>query len=303
VDRTAGPEPRISVGDVAGTVTVAAPTQAPLDEAWRALTESARIEQWFGAVSGEPAPGARLRLDFGDGDFFDLEVQEVARPVLRWTWRFMGCAPRNDVEVGLAAGGDGRTVVTIRDSEPYRDREAALELGEGWRDFARRLQRHLATGERTRYPWRGEVDVPMEMPVGAATARQHLIPAAAEWLPLDGGRDLFSAGALILGDGDEWVAFEIEGVEPDGPGSVRFAARPEGYRVGTRCRIAIEPYGEGSVLSIRHVGFEELDAVEATARRLRERWAQAWLHAAWRARGIVDREPAPSSMEPARRRR
>lgn len=286
MDHTPGPEPEIRLGDD-DAVVVSVQVPASADEAWQAITRRERVALWLGSLTGELEPQASVRLDFGDGDFFDLDVVQVdpSSRRLRWSWRFMGCAPRDDIEIAVNAVGR-EAQVTVRDSQPQRGREASLELGEGWRDFTSRLQAHLRTGARTRYDWRSDVDVWIELPADAGTARRTLIPAAAAWLPLDGAADLFGADALVLGGPAESLA--IEGIEPAGPGSVRFIARPAGQQATTKCLIAIEPRGEEAVLAISQTGFGALDATDRQRRDWRERCARAWLAAARRARELLE---------------
>jgi uncharacterized protein YndB with AHSA1/START domain len=291
VAHTAGAEPSIALGDEAGTVVVAAQTPASRETVWRALSARPRIDQWFGALTGELAPGAHPRLDFGDGDFFDLEVEAVDEPVLRWAWRFMGCGPRDEIQLRVDRC-DGGTAVTVTDHEPDRERDEALALGEGWRDFTMRLQRYLATGERSRYDWRSDVDVWIELPLDAEAARRLVIGSAAEWLPLAAGAsNLITADALVLGDGELPAAFAILGVEGAGPASVRFELRPDGMAGSLPTRVAVVPRGDHAMLAIGQTGFRLLAADDATRRRIRERFAAAWLTAARRARELADRAP------------
>lgn len=277
------------VGDDATTVVVSAPVAAPAQDAWRALTNPDRVAMWFGELTDELKAGAAVSLQFGDGDFFDIEVSEVdaSRRRLRWTWRFMGCGVRQNIEFEVLPRPDATATVIVRDREPRRARTASLELGEGWRDFTSRLQRYLATAERTRYDWRDEIDVCIELPASADDASRILIAHAGDWLPLDHGENLFTADAIVLEDDHTagWLA--IEDVAPSGPRSVRFAARPDGLRRTTTCAISIEPLGSDAVLVINHRGFRELDAPDDRRRHCRMRCAQIWVDAAWRAHEIL----------------
>jgi uncharacterized protein YndB with AHSA1/START domain len=283
----------VRLGREPGAVVVVAPTRAPLDEVWRALTEPARVGQWLGTLTAELVPGGRARLDFGDGDFFDLDVEEVAKPVLRWDWRFMGCGPRDSVEVRVEARHDG-SVVTVSDREPHRSREDSLGLGEGWRDFTSRLQRHVATGAHSRYDWRSDVDVSIELPLEADAARRLVIGSAAEWLPLeDGAPNLIAADALVLDDGREPASFAIAGIESAGRASVRFALRPDGIDGSLTTGISVVARDGGVTLAISQTGFRDLPADDVTQRLLRERFAAAWLAAARRAGELAERTDHP----------
>ena len=278
------------LGDAEGTVVVSARVAASADDAWHAITRGDRLASWCGDLStSELAPGGVARLAFGDGDFFDLDVRDVdeAARRLHFRWCFLGCGVREDNEIEVVADGDSAATVIVRDSEPRRPREASLALGEGWRDFTSRLQGHLATGERTRYDWRGEVDVWIELPASADDASRTLIAAAGEWLPLDHGASLFHADALVLGDD----LLQLGDVAPAGPRAVRFAARPADMGGETSCEIRIQPLGEDTaVLGINHDGFRELDATDARQRQLREQCLEAWLAAATRARTVLAKQ-------------
>lgn len=273
----------MSLGPSPGSVVVVAPTAAAPAEAWRAVTDRRRVSQWLGTLSGDLAPGAHVRLDFGDGDFFDMEVEHVGWPSVRWDWRFMGTGPRDAVEL-LVDGRDGASVVTVTDREPRRDADEALSLGEGWRDFTARLQRHLATGKRTRYDWRSDVDVWIELPIDAGAARGVAIGQAAFWLPLEAGAaNLMEADSLVLDDGDEPSAFAISRITGTGVASVKFELQPEDIDGTLATSIAVAPRGDGSTLAVSQTGFRELPTDDAVQRRLRERFAAAWLAAVRRA--------------------
>ncbi|HEX8157840.1 MAG TPA: hypothetical protein VF526_10690, partial [Solirubrobacteraceae bacterium] len=286
----------IRLGADGERVEVRARVAASPDEAWCAMTARDRVERWLGTLSAELRRDAEgLRLDFGDGDFFEFEnvTLDASAHRLAFGWRFMGCAPRDAIELSVAPSGRG-AVVKASDAQPGRGRDASLALGSGWRDFLSRLQLHLATGQRTRYDWRSDVDVAIELPIPAARARGVLIPAAADWLVLEGGEDLFAARALRL-DGGGTSTLAIDGVEPAGNGSVRFNARPAGLRRPTTCEMAIEPRGDdgnATLLTIHQTGFRALDADDGVRRQWRSRCAIAWIAAARRARELADAEVA-----------
>jgi uncharacterized protein YndB with AHSA1/START domain len=264
---------------------------APPARAWQALTDAGELRRWFGVLRREPGPAGGLRLEFGDGDFFALQVEQVEHPELRWTWRFMGIGPVDQLEARVHDCGEG-SLVTVVDRRAGRSREEGVALGEGWSDFLSRLQRFLATGENARYAWRGEVEVWIELPVPAPIARRELILSAADWLPLPpGAANLLSAEALLLSDGVEPSSFPLHEIRGDGPGSVRFAVRLPHVEGQLSTRIEITGDSESATLALTQSGFPELGADEAVKRRVRARFAEAWVQAARRAEALL--APAP----------
>jgi uncharacterized protein YndB with AHSA1/START domain len=59
---------------LSGVVNVAVKVSAPSASVWQSLTDSNVVAQWFGDLSTDLKSGRGARLDFGDGDFFELEA-------------------------------------------------------------------------------------------------------------------------------------------------------------------------------------------------------------------------------------
>jgi predicted ester cyclase/uncharacterized protein YndB with AHSA1/START domain len=153
---------------------------------WEALTEKTTVCRGFGTLSGKLRQGSDAHLDFGDGDFFTLEVLQIEAPyLLQYAWRFLGIGPLDTITWHIVPQDIGCRV-TVTDSEPGRSREAATELKKGWLDFTRRLSRFLATGKSTRYDWRREFEGSIELAGKMEDVYNTLFSPQmqARWLPL-----------------------------------------------------------------------------------------------------------------------
>ena len=140
------------------TVVMTFATSASAGEVWRALTEPTLVACWFGTLTTALRLGEKVHLDFGDGDFFTLEVTRTEPPyLLEYTWRFLGIGPLEAITWRIASKDSG-CLVTVIDNEPDRSPEVALLLKEGWLDFTQRLEQFLTTGsvhrELRRFEWR-----------------------------------------------------------------------------------------------------------------------------------------------------
>src|SRR5207247_811199 len=62
----------VRTADTPGTVRVYAVIRATVEEAWAALTQRELVGRWFGDLSESLQPGGAHRLDFGDGDSFEI---------------------------------------------------------------------------------------------------------------------------------------------------------------------------------------------------------------------------------------
>jgi len=254
-----------------GLVSVSTAVPVPLPIVWRAMTRPERVRQWFGDLDQPMAPGAAVRIDFGDGDFFDAHVDELrAEEAVRFRWRFLGVGQEAEVRWELGRGGAG-TAVTVTDSCPGRPPSELAQLDAGWRDFLGRLGRYLATGESARYAWRAVIDGGTSLPAGP-------------WRPL--------SDSTVT----DWLPVALEGAEPrwffivDDNGPRRFAIRQWDLVAGqslrfavvipeagsTHCDVRAEPAGGGTWLTVRHDGWRQLALSDMRARGLRHRFAAAW---------------------------
>lgn len=258
-----------------------------LTEVWRALAEPDRVARWLGRLDDELREGVSTRLDFGDGDFFTLEVRRVVPPlVLEYDWRFLGISPVSEIAWRLAPAGAGCRL-TVRDREPGRPEHASQALGTGWVDFVSRLDRFLATGRTTRYAWRGEVEAWIELPCSAERAVEVLFDGEAageaRWLPLDGER-IEDGARLVAAPSGERI--DVWGVHRGARG-VRFLAGDPGWREPTQVLVGVQPRGDTCVLGVQHIGWKRTGAPPGTAKRLRAAFAGAWIGAFEQARELA----------------
>lgn len=93
--------------------------EAPLEEAWDAVTDAGALSAWFGAdVQFEPEPLGKATFRFPDGSIRFAIVEEVDAP-RRLTWRWWPAGDhlsvtRVAVELEpIDAGDDGETRVSI----------------------------------------------------------------------------------------------------------------------------------------------------------------------------------------------
>lgn len=90
---------------------------APVEEAWEAVTDPAALSSWFGAdVDLEPAPLAKATFRFPDGSVRFAIVEEVDAPHrLAWRWWPAGdhtAATRVALELE-ALDAETETLVTV----------------------------------------------------------------------------------------------------------------------------------------------------------------------------------------------
>jgi uncharacterized protein YndB with AHSA1/START domain len=254
-----------------GVVNVSIAVPAPIPIVWRAMTMPDQVREWFGDLDGPLAPGVALRIDFGDGDFFDVEVDELRwEETISFRWRFLGVGPESVIRFGLRRGAV-QTTVSVLDSCPGRQPSEASQLEAGWQDFLGRLRTYLSTGKSARYVWREVIDGGTNFPVGT-------------WLPL-------SESGVV-----DWMPIATEGTRPawffivDDDGPRRFAIRdwtivgdwylhfsvviPGGGT--TRCEVHTTRVGDEIQLTVCHHGWVQLTLSDLQKRSLRHRFAAAW---------------------------
>jgi uncharacterized protein YndB with AHSA1/START domain len=264
-------------------------------EAWRAITVPEVVARWFGTLRSPLVAGRENRLDFGDGDFFDLLVLDVEAPAcLRYSWRFMGTSTPNEITWRVRRQGSGCRL-TVRDHEDGRSVAESAELGKGWEDFLCRLRGFLATGRRTRYGWRDEVDVSIEMPHRQEVVFERLASpeAIGLWLPLDRSRLENGAGLLLdpvprdTGDRAS-IVLRVGCVAVHPPEEVSFAVEgPErSGEVPTQVAVSQRRGRATSRLQVHQAGWKRLRMPDGQRRALRVRSAGLWVQGMKKASGL-----------------
>jgi uncharacterized protein YndB with AHSA1/START domain len=271
----------------AGTVRVGIRTQRPPEQVWPALYDTDRLAQWFGDLDPPWQAGRPARLDFGDGDFFTIDTRQVVVPEsIVFDWSFLGVGPSARVRWRVRAVPGG-TAVTVEDEQPDRSPAEADELLSGWTDFFERLSRHLATGERTRYDTRDDIDG--SVVVTGAVADLIAPSTIHRWLPI--ASDGFVPRWFFVVDDDGPRRFRVDGWQPR-PDGVDFTvevpdAEVPDAAVTTEAQVWLRPAGAEWHLSFRHTGWARLGLPDRQARALRRRFTMAWVAALRSARELT----------------
>jgi uncharacterized protein YndB with AHSA1/START domain len=261
-----------------GTVVVEVDVKAPPLEVWDALTDPAIVRRWFGELSAPLKDGASSRLDFGDGDFFMIEDVICRAPErLAYFWRFQGTGPRDTVVWDVIPTTTGSRVC-VTDNEPSRSPKVVDELFEGWTDFLGRLQRHIATGETTRYDWRREFSSAAELPGTPEQNRRLLthLDTMNAWMPFR-ANGLTKNGAVGMKDGLAPQRLTVSDFKRGTGTSMSFSLRAEEWRSPTTCRIEIVPHANGSLLVVSHGGWEHIGHNGEYQKNQRHRFGDQWV--------------------------
>jgi uncharacterized protein YndB with AHSA1/START domain len=272
-------ESNVDIGAAPGTVVITVALSAPGAEIWQALTKPALVARWFGTLTPALCPGEKARLDFGDGDFFDLAVIQLeSLRLVQYAWRFLGIGPLDTITWCIVPQDTG-CLVTVTDSEPERTAEAAQELSMGWLDFTERLARFLTTDQVTRYDWRREFDGSIELPGALEIVRQMLFASEmqAQWLPL-GGSVLEAGAYFTLANGNEPSLFQVTDVVWDAPTQVQFGLTQPGWLGSTICLLKLTPRCDRTLLTVSHKGWEVTGWACEDQRQLRKRFSAFWIN-------------------------
>ena len=242
------------------------------DEMWRSITAPARVDSWFGTLQRPMRAGTETRVDFGDGDFFDIAVDEVEPGSrLAFRWRFLGVGPECRI-VWQVSGDRSASTLTVDDDCPDRPAAERAQLRAGWLDFVDRLSGHLMTGRPTRYEWRPEIDGSVVLPTGDW---HPLRPEnLADWLPI--ATDGTGSGWFFIVDSEGPRRFAVHDwrLEPDR--ALSFAVEIPSARATTAARARAERTARGTTLSVEHHGWHRLGLSDLQSRMLRHRFAATW---------------------------
>ena len=278
--------PAVAVGPNPATVSVHVEVPVGVEEAWHTLVAPEAVRHWWGELSGEVVAGARVRLDFADGDFFDIDVTGLEAPsTLECRWRFLGIGPCCRVRWHLE-GRSETTRVEVSDTQAGRSAEESQELGTGWADFLERYRSHLATGADTRYPWREGLDGSIEVP----QAPRWLFDAEVrpKWLPLRQATMLDVAGGGPTSAHQPWRLRVDRVVRPRPTRLVVVLGAMDGPPLSI-CRLELVPTANGGSLGFVHHGWQQLLAETDDRRRARSRLTRTWIDTLVRARALLER--------------
>ena len=254
-----------------GTVRVSVDVRRPVHAVWAALTDSDELRQWFGAVDPPMRAGCRTRVDFGDGDFFDVSVIGMTAPVVELEWSFLGVGTPHRV-LWTADKQSAGTRVTVVDRDPGRGPAAAAGMVDGWSDFLLRLRGYVETGEPTRYDWRGDLDGEIDL----SAPLDPLAPGVLlRWLPVATDGDRPSWFFIVDADGPRRFPVSDWSLDPVGTLTFAVALDPGGDAL-TRCTVESTLTFSGRRLSFRHTGWRETELPLHRVRGLRSRFAHTW---------------------------
>jgi uncharacterized protein YndB with AHSA1/START domain len=120
---------------------------APVEQVWSALTESARTAHWIGAWTGDPASGSvDLTMSAEEGAPAAPVAIEACDPPMRLVVDFPSPDGAWSLEVLLAADGDG-TRLTL--TQPLGDEDDPTSIGPGWHYYLDRLAAEVAFTQPT----------------------------------------------------------------------------------------------------------------------------------------------------------
>lgn len=273
------------------TVRVARTVDASANAVWKALIDPAHVARWMGTLSGPIRADEQVRIDFGDGDFFELEVARVDPPsLLQYAWRFLGIGPINVITWTIEAQDRGCKVV-VQDEDPERSPAAAEELRTGWLDFTRRLVQYVHTGEATRYDWRRSFEGSIEVSGTPADVWKYLfgLHQPQKWMPLQ-GKALTSGSELVLADGGRPDQVRIDSVEDDEPHQLAFTVGHATWGQCTSVQFTLTPRRQGTLLRASHTGWAAIRPDEAEQKWQRKRFSALWIGALRKARALVEQE-------------
>lgn len=262
----------VATGYDDGTVNVRIRVKRSPEAAWLALTDPAAVGMWFGQMDSPWLVGRAGRIEFGDGDFFEVTAIEVVEGKrIDFEWSFLGIGPVEQIRWSVTALPIG-SEITVEDRSAIRTAAEVEQMVAGWTDFFLRLERYLATGKASRYDWREDIDGSAELP---ATDFEPLDPEVIyHWMPI--ATDGFEPRWFFIVDDEGPRRFRLDNFDL-GSGELTFSVEiPEATR-RTHCRVGIEDVGAGRKLLFSHTGWRALGLSDSRSRVLRKRFADTWV--------------------------
>jgi len=280
--------PQVQAGAPQGTVCISVEVAGPPDVVWLKLTQRNDVAFWFGNLSDDLKPGVEIRLDFGDGDFFTIANVRLHAPHdIEYEWRFLGTGPSNRITWRIEDTLVGASV-TVNDAEPLRSKATVDELTEGWTDFLRRLQDHMATGLVTRYDWRRDFEGAVDLESPPELAAQRLLGPAADrsWMPFGSSEIADAARVRLDTTSPDYVISRVGRKHLD---RLTFTIGSDTWQGTTCCELAVKPRGQGSLLTVHHKGWDDISNNPSVCMVSRRLFAEAWIEALNRARLVPNR--------------
>ena len=268
----------------AGTVRVGIRVPAPVERAWLALLDPAKLRQWFGELDTPWRVGSTGRIEFGDGDFFVVTPTEiVAERLLAFEWSFLGVGPVQQIRWKITAKSDSAAELIVEDTDPARTAAEADQMVAGWTDFLSRLVTYLGMGVPTRYAWRADIDGSADLPVGF---RPLCIDTIYRWLPV--ASDGFNPRWFFIVDDEGPRRFPVENWRLQLDWELTFSIAIPDAASDTTCTVALEPAtGQTRRLRFAHTGWARLGLPSERGRALRRRFAATWIAALNQARNLA----------------
>jgi uncharacterized protein YndB with AHSA1/START domain len=286
-----------TAANLPGSVVVSVEVSSPVEKVWQSLTESAVASRWFGMLSTDLVTslsfchsGGAARLDFGDGDFFDLTSVRLTPPnLIQYDWRFLAMGPCDAITWRIEPSESG-SLVTVTDYQPGRSPEACMMLRKGWLDFTSRLVEFHATGKNTRYDWRRELDVGTEIngSIGEVWTFLFAPDVQTQWLPFDS--PLESGIQVAVSDKVEPKVLRLDQVAWEPPHQVEFQLGGVRWKQSTTCRIELTARETDTLCYVSHNGWEHISLDQAEQLQQRKRFSALWIEALKRARQITESE-------------
>jgi uncharacterized protein YndB with AHSA1/START domain len=271
-----------------GRVEVTRAVRASATQVWETLTEPEIVSRWFGNLTSSLKVGDRTTLEFGDGDFFVLDVLQMEAPhTLQYVWRFLGIGPADTVTWNINDHDHG-CLFTVTDSEERRTREAASLLRKGWLDFTERLEEFLRTGHSTRYNWRHELDASIELAGKRKAIWDVLFDAqlCRKWLSLSDS--LIETDAFLrIEDGLQPSELRLLDVKLDAPKYAQFSLAHKEWLSPTSCNLELTQRGRDTLLTVSNNGWESISIDDEYQKQQRKRLCEFWIAALKRARALI----------------